>query len=69
MKANAFLVLIWLVAAAIGYRRLPDLLSEYTSNWQPYQVEMLLTSGALCIGAVSALAILVTMCLYGRKPR
>lgn len=68
MRTNAVLILIWLAVAAIGYLRLPEITYELRQNWQPYEGEMILTSGAVCVWALCTLACLVTMVVYG-KPR
>lgn len=69
MKVNSLLILIWLAVAAVGYMRLPDLLQDYTRDWQAYEIEMVFTSAAVVVGALAAVACLAVIVVYGRKPR
>jgi hypothetical protein len=69
VRANALLVLIWLTVALLTYSRLAELTYELRQGWQPWEIEMVLTSGAVCIWAVSTLACLITLVVAGRPRR
>lgn len=69
MRARAVLILICLGAGIVTYRRLPELLQEWTRDVHGWHVSMVLTSAALGVGLVTGVACAAVLIVYGRAER